>query len=276
MNKFICISFAIVLSGLFLNGQENLPYQKPCKEILELVDVPLAPRVMLDENKKWMVFLYRDTFKTIQELSQPEINPVTHIGSSENYYKNIQVRNLASKETEEVQVSGLPENALLTNFSWSPDQQKLPFTNTTLEGVEVWILDLPSASARRLTGARVNADLRDVINWFRDGKSLLVKMVSLERKDLIDTEHVVPTGPTISVDEGRKAQNRTYQDLLQNKNDEHNFEQLVLSEIQKVSLDGSSQVWLESAMYADISFSPDGEYVMVTTLGKPFSYMVPY
>ena len=55
-------------------------------------------------------------------------------------------------------------------------------------------------------------------------------MVSSERKSLIDVGNAVPAGPTISVADGKKAQNRTYQDLLQNKNDEHNFEQLALSE----------------------------------------------
>ena len=29
-------------------------------------------------------------------------------------------------------------------------------------------------------------------------------------------------------------------------------------------------------MYNDLSFSPDGNYIMVTTIEKPFSYLVPY
>ncbi len=54
--------------------------------------------------------------------------------------------------------------------------------------------------------------------------------------------------------DGKKAQNRTYQDLLQNKNDEHNFEQLALSDIYKVSMDGSSEKWLGNAMYEQYQF----------------------
>jgi dipeptidyl aminopeptidase/acylaminoacyl peptidase len=266
-----------------LNGQENLPYQQPSQEIMDLVDVPLAPSVMMDEEKEWMILLYRDPFKSIQELSQKElrlaglrINPVTNIGSRVNYFKNIQVKHITGNDPETVQISGLPDNPLLSNFTWSPDQTRLAFTNTTLEGVEAWVLDIPAASATRLTEAKVNANLRDVINWFGDGNALLVKMVSPERTALIDPDQAVPTGPTISVAEGKKAQNRTYQDLLQNKNDEHNFEQLTLSELHKVTLDGSSQLWLGSAAYQGISFSPDGEYVMVSTVEKPYSYLVPY
>jgi dipeptidyl aminopeptidase/acylaminoacyl peptidase len=62
---------------------------------------------------------------------------------------------------------------------------------------------------------------------------------------------------------------------LKNKNDEHNFEQLALSELYKVSLKGSSVPWLGSAMYQDISFSPDGEYIMISAIKRPFSYLVP-
>ena len=29
-------------------------------------------------------------------------------------------------------------------------------------------------------------------------------------------------------------------------------------------------------MYTGVSFSPDGEYIMTTTIHKPFSYIVPY
>jgi dipeptidyl aminopeptidase/acylaminoacyl peptidase len=86
----------------------------------------------------------------------------------------------------------------------------------------------------------------------------------------------VPTGPTVSVSSGEKAQNRTYQDLLKNPNDEYNFEQLARSEIHKVNINGKTSKWLPASMYNSISFSPDGNFVMVTSTHKPFSYLVPY
>jgi dipeptidyl aminopeptidase/acylaminoacyl peptidase len=281
MKKSFIFMLAMISTGVA--AQENLGYQTPSKEILELVDVPLAPSVRMDNNKEYMVFLYRDPYKTIAELSKEElrlgglrIDPATNIGSRTRYYNKIEIRNMAEGNTKTQAVSGLPEAPLMANFSWSPDQQKMAFTQTTDEGVEVWVLDIPSAKARKLTEARANANMGDVINWLEDSEAILVKMISADRKPLINTKQAVPTGPTISVADGKKAQNRTYQDLLQNPNDEHNFEQLALSEIYKVHLDGSSELWLGSAMYSGISFSPDGNYVMVNTVEKPFSYLVPY
>ncbi len=36
------------------------------------------------------------------------------------------------------------------------------------------------------------------------------------------------------------------------------------------------QLWMKSDMYRSMSFSPDGNYIMITTIEKPFSYLVPY
>ena len=149
-------------------------------------------------------------------------------------------------------------------------------TNTTPEGVEVWVLDIASAKVKKITEAKVNANLGDVINWFKNGDALLVKMLPDSRQQLIDQASAVPEGPTISTNDGKKAQNRTYQDLLTNPSDEFNFQQLALSELYKVSLDGTISLWKPAALYRNISFSPDGSYVMVLTVERPFSYLVPY
>lgn len=281
MKKVALLFFALlIISNIF--AQERMDYQQPPKEIMELVDVQRAPYVLMDAKNEFMVLLTRNSYKSIEELSQDElrlaglrINPKLNIGSRTTYYNKIQVKRINQKG-EAKRVRGMPLNPKITNFTWSPDQRKLAFTHTVRNGVEVWVLDLASNSARKLTEANVNSNLRDVINWFKDGQSLLVKMLPQKRSPLIDTQKAIPSGPTISINQGKKAQNRTYQDLLKNKNDEHNFEQLAFSEIHQVFLNGQSKKWLESAMYRNIDFSPDGAYVMVSTIEKPFSYLVPY
>lgn len=264
-------------------AQENIGYQKPPKEILDLIDVKRAPSVLIDDARENMVFIYRDSYKTIQDLSDPEmrlaglrINPITNIGSRTTYYNDIKLQALQGKEMAIRGVKGLPESPRLANFNWSPDQKYIAFTNTTDEAVHLWILDIETAEAHLMSQLPLNANMGDVINWFADSKSLLIKTIPASRKALINTKDAVPTGPTISTNEGQKAQNRTYQDLLKNPNDEFNFEQLALSELTKVSLDGTSSNWLPSAMYNELSISPDGNFVLAETIERPFSYLVPY
>jgi len=262
-------------------AQQSLSYQKPSDEILELADVELAPGVQIDTKGEYMILLYRDQYKSIQELSETElrlaglrINPVTNIGSRTNYITNIKVKKIKDKEA--TQVEGLPDNVRLSGFSWSPDESMIACLNTTSTGVEVWVLNVANASVTKLTEAGVNANMGSTINWFKDNQNLLVKMLPSDRKPLINTATAVPTGPTVSVSDGAKAQNRTYQDLLKTPNDEFNFEQLARSEIKKVSITGEVSTFLPADMYRALTFSPDGNYIMATKIKRPFSYLVTY
>ena len=277
------IIFGLMLMGVLKTlGQESLTYQIPSKEIYDLVDVSLAPSVVMDDAKNFMIFLYRETYKSIEDLSSEElrlaglrIDPKTNIGSRITYYNNLKIQDLRTDPVSLIQVTGLPNKPKLTNITFSPDQKKIAMTQTTALGVEVWYVDLSTFAAKRLTEPKANANLGQVIHWFKDSERLLVKMVPKDRAALINPKSAIPSGPTVSVSDGQEAPNRTYQDLLKNKNDEYNFEQLALSELYKVSLKGSSVPWLGSAMYQDISFSPDGEYIMISAIKRPFSYLVP-
>lgn len=269
--------------SLLSDAQENLNFQKPSKEILDLVDVPLAPYVIMDEAKENMILIYRDQFKSIEELSKEElrlaglrIDPVTNIGSRTSFFTNMKIRRMNDLKSEPIQIKGLPKNPKISNLKWSTDQSMMAFTHTNSKGVELWLLDLKTATAKKLTNLVLTANMGNVINWFKDDKSMLVTVIPQNKKPLIDKESAIPTGPTISVNDGKKAQNRTYQDLLKNKNDEFNFEQLASSEIYEVGIDGTAKLWLKSDMYRGIDVSPDGKYELVTTVKKPFSYLVPY
>ncbi|WP_411768312.1 prolyl oligopeptidase family serine peptidase [Winogradskyella sp. A3E31] len=279
MKHFLRLFIALFVFSSY--AQDNLPYQTPPKEILDLADVSLAPGVQIDSKGENMVLIYRDQYKSIAELSEEElrlaglrINPVTNIGSRTTFYNNLKVKKTSEKEAR--QVTGLPENPRLSSFSWSPDERMIACLNTTLKGVEVWIVDVASGNAKKITEANINANMGGALEWFKDNSALLVKTLSKDRKTLINTAEAVPTGPTISVSDGAKAQNRTYQDLLKTPNDEFNFEQLARSEIKKVSVNGDVSDFLPDAMYRGVDFSPNGEYVMVTTIKRPFSYLVTY
>ena len=277
------ISLILIILAIFTIGfaQDNLTYQTPSQEIMELVDAPLAPSVRLNKNADVILLLYRNAFKSIAELSQKEmrlgglrINPATNSPSRARYYKNIEVK--GAKDITAKQVQGLPKNARLGSISWSPDETKVAFTNTVETGVELWVIDIATLKAHKIMDAEINANLGSSFSWFRDGSALIVKKLPKNRKALNEKSTSIPTGPTISTSDGEKAQNRTYQDLLQDKYDEENFEILTESELVKVTLDGKQTPFLPKAMYYWVSFSPDGTYIMVNTLHKPFSYLVPY
>lgn len=261
-------------------AQENLSYQKPSKSILELADYERAPSVSMDTKKEYMLLTYRNTYKSLDDLNQDElrlgglrINPITNISSTVTYVNNLKLRKI--KDKNEVQVTGLPTNPRISNIAWSPNDKKISFSHTTASGVELWFIDVASAKATKLTEATVNANIGSPFSWMNDNETILVKMLPKNRAALLDAKKDLPTGPIISNADGAKSQNRTYPDMLKNKNDEINFENIMTSELYKVSLNGTATLFKNAAMYAGESFSPDGNYLMLTTIQKPFSYIVP-
>ncbi|MFA7009207.1 MAG: hypothetical protein WC204_10150, partial [Elusimicrobiales bacterium] len=273
--------FTLFLLRQSAAAQENLIFQTPPAEILALADYKRAPSVTMDSRKEYMLLTYRNTYKSLDELNQEElrlggirINPAANISTLVTYANDLKLRKVS--ESVEMPVSGLPPNPKITNISWSRDEKKIAFTHTTDTGVELWVIDVGSAAAKRLTGPVVNANLGRPYDWLDDNETLLVRLLPKERSALIDTKKELPKGPSISVGDGSVSQNQTFQDLLKNPTDEKNFETLAASELYKVSLSGEAELFKASAMYSDESVSPDGKYVLVTTLQKPFSYIVPF
>jgi len=260
--------------------QDNLSFQVPPKSILQLADYERAPQVSIDTKKEYMFMAYHSTYKSLEDLNQMEmsmgglrINPVTNISSTINYINNIKVRKVI--DIEPVQVKGLPAKPRISYVVWSPDEKKIAFTNTTEQGVELWVLNIAKAQATRLTKAVVNANLGNPFNWYRDSKQILVRLLPKNRPALIDSKKELPLGPTVSESNGSTSQNRTYPDLLKNASDETNFVTLTTSELNKIDLSGKAELFRSADMHTSESFSPDGKYVLVTTISKPFSYIVP-
>ena len=279
MYKKSLIKFFIVFSCVIL-AQENITFQNPPVEILALADFERAPSVRMDTKKEFMLLSYRSTYKTLDDLNQDElrlgglrINPITNISSTVTYFNKLKLRKIADKE--ERNINGMPENPKITNISWSPDEKKIAFTNTTANGVELWIIDVGAFSAKKITSDNLNANLGNPYTWLKNNQALLVKVLPKDKPVLKNDKKNLPSGPIVSVGDGSKSQNRTYQDLLKNKTDEFNFDALVTSELHIVNIYGESKLFKKADIYSNESLSPDGQYIMLTTIHKPYSYIVP-
>ncbi|MDA8692970.1 S9 family peptidase, partial [Saprospiraceae bacterium] len=279
--KNILLFALITLLSSQLVAQLDLSYQTPHDDIMQLADAPLPPLLRLNTDATKGVLLYRKSYNSIQELSEEElrlaglrINPVTNISSRQRYYYDMKLLDVNSGKTTDIE--GLPEGARISNFSYSNSENYMAFTHTTKKGVELWLLDVNNGNVKRLVNDKLNANMGSPYQWLRNQDKLIVKVLPNNRPDLINTASSVPGGPTVSVNEGKKAQNRTYQDLLKNKSDEDNFDILAHSELQSCDLNGQLSPWMASGIYSRISQSPDGEYILITKVNRPYSYLVPY
>lgn len=269
------------LAGTFTIAQQNPEYQKPAREILELVDVERAPIVTMDSKKQTLVYLYTSMYQSIEEVSEVElkiagqrINPKINARSKQRYYTKIEVQKNRSGALQSVK--GLPSSLKLINLSWSPNDKHLAFGNVIENGVELWVINLETLEAKKLNEGNLNLNLGSGFSWFPNSEALLVRTLPKSQKEFIDVSLSVPNGPTVLISDGTIAQNRTYPDLLKSKEDEENFRTLARSELYKIDLNGIKSFWKPAALYKGISFSPNGEYVIISTIEEPFSYLVPW
>src|SRR5690606_6989915 len=68
MKKITRLLFVLLASIGF--AQEDITYQKPPQEILDLVDFQRAPSISMDSKREQIVFMYRNTYKTLAEISE--------------------------------------------------------------------------------------------------------------------------------------------------------------------------------------------------------------
>jgi dipeptidyl aminopeptidase/acylaminoacyl peptidase len=95
-----------------------------------------------------------------------------------------------------------------------------------------------------------------------------------EKRQMPDAPSV-PDGPTIQENTGKALAAPTFQDLLKNAYDEKLFDYFMQSRLVRVSLDGKLTPLGTAGLIASLSPSPNAKFLLVETLHRPFSYLVP-
>jgi len=257
----------------------SLPYQTPPPALMELIDAPPTPAVDVDPTNTWLLIMDRPNLSPIDELAQPElrlaglrINPRTWTASRRGFYSGLTLQNIRTGVAKPV--SGLPDGVRIQHVEWSPDARHLAFTVLGDDALTLWLVGVDSAKARRLGEFVLNSTFGVPFQWMSDNRTLVCKLRP-EQPVEIPAEPLVPEGPVIQEATGRKAPARTYQDLLQNPHDEALFEIFTTTQLAMVNLDGEKTLLGEPAIYAGVDPSPDGRYLLVQTIHRPFSYTVP-
>ena len=254
-----------------------LTWQTPPAPIDRMLDRPIAPAAVFSPDRRWLVELGRPGLPPLSELARPEValaglqlDPATYGPRNPYTYRSVAVTDLRTGDRHQVSV---PQELQASYFRWSLDGQRLAFTRTTAAGLELWLLDLKTATARQLTGPILNATYGAPCRWLPGEAGLICKVRDLDRQ--LPAMPSLPPGPTVEENLGRKAPARTYTNLLKNPHDEALFEHYLTSRIERVALDGTRSPFLSPALYDEVTPSPDGQYFLVETIEPPFSYQVP-
>jgi dipeptidyl aminopeptidase/acylaminoacyl peptidase len=168
-----------------------------------------------------------------------------------------------------ISIVGLPEPLNARFVQFSPQEKYLTFVQCLPNSLELWLVDLMTGNAKKLTEG-LNAITGQPYYWSPDEKMLYVKIRNYTAAP--GTKPELPKGPAVQEAGGVKAPARTYQDLLRNAQDEERFDYYASVSILQVQLDGTKKEFLPTAIYKSFRVSPDGKYLLIEELAKPYSY----
>jgi dipeptidyl aminopeptidase/acylaminoacyl peptidase len=277
MNRFVR-RLASLLVLCFASAGAEESYRLPPQPMIELVDAPATPAVLLSPDRRDLLLLEPAELPTIAELAQPElrlaglrINPVVNGPSRTVNYTGFVVK--AVDGAAERRISGLPAGAHVTHRAWSRRGAHLALAVIRENGIELWIADRATAQARRVTPPILNAVFGEPFAWL-DESTLVIRRVPADR-GAAPRASQIPAGPVVQETLGRRAAARTFEDLLANTHDEALFDHYATAELALVSLDGSLAALPVRGVITSVMASPDGRHLLVESVHRPYSYLVP-
>ena len=274
----ILVSFpAVVLSQAL--DPTKIVYRTPSQVLVDIIDAPPTPQVSIDPNREWLLIMEQPSLPSISELAERElrlaglrIKPQINAPSRTRSYSGLRLLRISDRTAREI--TGLPKKPRIGNVSWSPDGSHIVFTHARESGVELWVAEVATGKARRLTRTLLNLTAQESPKWLADSQTLICTIMPSGRRPE-PAAPAVPSGPVIQENVGKTAPARTYQDLLKNAHDEALFEHYFTTQLAGVTLKGKVTRLGDPGIIWNFDPSPDGKFLLVETIHHPFSYLVP-
>lgn len=277
LSSLACLALVLSLPRA-LSARTQEGYKKPPRAIEEIVSAKPAPSLSFSPDGQWILMAGRDAMPSIEEVSAPmlrlagmRLDPATD-GRYRTQYENSLSLRSSGAATE--RVLSLPEGSKLGQRIWSQDSNHFAYTTVSAEGTTLWLTSRSNPGrVHSLKG--VNSNLQSP-RFMPDGHTLLV-LLNPEERGAPPQAPRVPGGPNIQTTNGGSSGVRTYQDMLTSAHDEALFEYHCRTRIGLLSgLTGKLQRIGKSALHSSVSPSPDDELLLVQSIQRPYSRLLPY
>ena len=256
----------------------------PPSEIAEAVLAPRYRNVTLSDmsaDKAWFLNEIGDGPVTMDRFSKPfdELGGM-FLDYRANRHRNLTIRTnvgievISAADGRKVQIQ-IPNGARVSNATWSPSGSQLAFFVHTDDATHIYVADAANGRSRQVTRTPVVATAVTSFQWTANGGKIATVQAP-DGRAARPLPSAVPTGPQVKQTLEGENILRTYASLMKTPYDEALLEWHVTGQLALVDVANRRVEKVGSpAMIWDFDFSPNGEYVRVTKLEKPFSYIVP-
>jgi dipeptidyl aminopeptidase/acylaminoacyl peptidase len=261
-----------------------VPYATPAAHLIPVADAPVPPLAYLAPGGRFLALVHVQPHPPIELLARPwrplaglRIDPALRARRRLRRTTGLSVLSVADGAERP---AGLPAGAQVGTPAWAPDGHRFAVTVDRADGVAVWVADAAAGEAREVPGLTVcdvlagdPSDSGGVLRWSRDGRWLLA---------LATPPGWVPPlprapEPRVAETAGQHSQLVTFQDLLATPGDADAFERLAASQPYRVDPATGERAELgPPGLYYGLLDSPDGKYLLVHRLQRPFSFRVPW
>ena len=254
-------------------------WKQPPKEVMDVLHAPQLPWVWTAPTGKVLLLADPMLYPPLSELAgpmhklagvrvDPSVNGVhgRHGGTSPRL---VEVEGGAKKDL------GLPEGAEVMGVDWTADGQRFALTVRHADHIGVWVGSV-AGDLKKIEDVAINPLLDSGVRWLPDQKRLLVRRVPARGRP--PQKPAIPAGPAILEGQGATARS-TYEsrNLLETAHDDLLFDYYATCELVIVDPEaGSLNTVGPAAVYSSSSFSPDGEFILVERLERPWSHAVPW
>jgi len=286
LTPFVAFAFTLTLSTFAGRPAAQAPaaaaatYLTPPADIVRMIDAAPNPTAVVSPSGKTIALVHRRANPPIAELARPmlglagtRVNPKTNGPHRTSGIVGLSFKTIDTGVETKVTT---PADATFDVIGFSADGSRFAFTATRDNGISLWVADSTTGKASEVAGVAINgiAAGGGDCEWFTTGATLLCTTIVANR-GAAPVAPPVPIGPNVQEAGGVIAPVRTYEDMLTSVHDEALFDYYFTSQLALVDAATGSHTNIgRPAIFGNLDPSPNGEYILVTRIKRPYSWLV--
>lgn len=241
----------------------------------KLMDSSNEQYLVLSPNDEQTLLLHQINYPSIETLSEGReaLGGLEFYSQNTNSPKNDIYSHLTLVNANNEQSIIKPKSGVILDFNWSPNSKLIALLVHYNHKTTLWSYDIQFQKLQQLSNKNLSTRIGGRhLRWLPDNKTILVKQAKNQFLPPIKNS----LKPKIESTELQKIQGRTYTHLLNDEIKQQRFKSFTDSKLISINIKGEVNTLNHTSMVDDFYVSPNGQYLLISSLPTKLSTLVPY